>query len=119
MIELGILNSAETEVLRETSNTAVVLWCWMSAVGAEVLEMLKIPPPNYNVFFQEIRLGVMGIHELHQYLRTQLPFPYVHMITLLVNVNNFVMAVAAGLKFAIAFDKGQSTVCVAEVCQFL
>jgi len=119
MVDLGILTEAETTLLQETSNTAVVLWCWMSAVGAEVLEMLKIPPPNYNVFFQEIRFGVMGIHELHQHLQTQLPFPYVHMITLLVNVNNLVISSAAGLKFAIAFEKSQAVVCFTEVCQFL
>merc|ERR1719265_650571 len=119
MMDLGILTEAECLVLQETSGTALVLWCWMSAVGGEILEMLKIAPPNYNVFFQEIRLGIMGIHELHQFLRTQLPFPYVHMITLLVNVNNLVMASAAGLKFAIAWEKSQATVCVAEVCQFL
>ena len=37
-----------------------------------------------------------GIHVAHNYLTTQLPFPYVHMITLLVNVNSVFIAVVAG-----------------------
>ena len=57
------------------------------------MEMMKIPGPNFNMLYQEVRMGLSGIHELHKYLRTQLPFPYVHMITLLVNVNNMVMAI--------------------------
>lgn len=119
MVALGILSDAEKDILMETTNTAVVLWCWICSVAGELMELLKIPPPNYNVFFQEVRAGVIGIHELHKYLRTQLPFPYVHMITLIVNVNNLVMAVAAGLKFAIAFEQSKVAVCIAEVFQFL
>lgn len=119
LIDLGFLTAGEKDMLASSTNGAVVLWCWMSSVAAEAMEMMKIPPPNHNMLFQEIRSGVLGIHELHKYLKTQLPFPYVHMITLLVNVNNLVMAVVAGLKLAIAWDAGLMVVCGAEIIQFV
>ena len=46
-------------------------WCWMSAVGGEIMEMMKIPAPNHNMLYQEIRMGLLGIHAVHDYVRSQ------------------------------------------------
>merc|ERR1712232_1419599 len=59
-------------------------------------------------------MGILGITAIHEYIRTQLPFPYVHMIILLVNVNNLVMALEAGLRCGMyAWTDGH----IAVVCE--
>jgi len=95
----GLLTAEERSWLEDSGNSPATLWCWITALGAEALEMMKVAFPNHNMFFTETRMGIEGVNLCHQYLRTQLPFPYVHMITMLVNVNNMVMATVAGLKF--------------------
>ena len=62
LVERGVLTTEETAILMETPSHATALWCWMSAVGAEILEMMTVPAPNHNMFYQEIRQGLMGIH---------------------------------------------------------
>lgn len=99
--ELGLLNDFEIATLDPLSCHATCLWSWIQATSVEALEDMKVPPPNVNMLYQEVRHAMGGIHVAHNYLTTQLPFPYVHMITLLVNVNSVVIAVVAGAQCAI------------------
>jgi len=121
LVKLGLLTEEE-KVLMESVNPysrAEALWCWISALSAELMEMVKLPPPNMNMLYTHIRNGIKGVHTIHQYLLTQLPFPYVHMITLLVNVHNSVVAIVAGLKFAIALRGDRWVECALEILQLL
>lgn len=120
-VRMGYLTSEEFECLRDCSDRshAATIWCWIGAVASELLEMCKVPPPNFNVMLQEVRMGVAGIHTLHHYVRTPLPFPYIHLITFLVNLHNFLMAFVAGFRFTAAWAKGHTIVQVFDVFQFL
>eukprot|EP00927_Polykrikos_kofoidii_P016686 TRINITY_DN17564_c0_g2_i1.p1 TRINITY_DN17564_c0_g2~~TRINITY_DN17564_c0_g2_i1.p1 ORF type:complete len:531 (+),score=85.10 TRINITY_DN17564_c0_g2_i1:107-1699(+) len=122
LVAEGLLTDEEharlSEVCKAGFHTqSIALWCWIQSLATEMFEMMKIPSPNHNMVFQEIRAAMNGIHCLHDYLRTQLPFPYVHLICLLVNVNNAMMSGVAGLKFAIALEAGIAARCFAEVLQ--
>jgi len=121
MVTLGLLTEEEKTLLEsvEPHSRAEALWCWMSALSSEVMEMVKLPPPNMNMLFTHIRNGLKGVHVIHQHMNTQLPFPYVHMITLLVNVHNAVVAMVSGLKFGVAVREGRPANCVVEIVQLI
>lgn len=108
LVSLGLLTEEEKTLLEGARSLPTTLWCWIQAMAAEVMEMMSVPPPNVNMLYQEIRLAMEGVHNVQHYIQTQLPFPYVHMITLLVNVNGLVISIVAGLRVAIAVEKGQT-----------
>merc|ERR1719408_411424 len=91
LVHLSFLTEYEKELLEDSHRRkdshshyrATVLWCWMSTLSAEMMEMIKLPPPNSNMLYTDLRAGIDGVHTLRHYLMTQLPFPYVHMITML------------------------------------
>eukprot|EP00930_Biecheleria_cincta_P037931 TRINITY_DN26072_c0_g1_i1.p1 TRINITY_DN26072_c0_g1~~TRINITY_DN26072_c0_g1_i1.p1 ORF type:complete len:540 (-),score=87.66 TRINITY_DN26072_c0_g1_i1:61-1680(-) len=121
LVKLKLLTEQEKVLMEAVDpySRAEALWCWISSLSSELMEMVKLPPPNMNMLYTHIRNGSKGVHTIHQYLLTQLPFPYVHMITLLVNAHNSVVAIVAGLKFAIAMNGGRWTECTLEIVQLL
>jgi len=112
LVELNVLTQHEMDILETSVCHASCLWCWIQAMSVEALEMMQVPPPNINMLYQEVRNAMQGIHNVQKYLKTQLPFPYVHMITLLVNVNSLVIAIVAGVQCAIGQVKGQTSVVI-------
>mmetsp|Transcript_23100 Transcript_23100/g.41741 ORF Transcript_23100/g.41741 Transcript_23100/m.41741 type:complete len:561 (+) Transcript_23100:79-1761(+) len=121
LVNLKLLSESE-KVLVEASpphTRALCLWCWMTCVATETMEMVKLPPPNMNILFNDLNAGIDGLHTVHQYLGTQLPFPYVHMITLLVDLHNIVIAVAAGMSFAVKLHEENPSACIIEVLRLL
>eukprot|EP00933_Yihiella_yeosuensis_P060075 TRINITY_DN6205_c0_g1_i2.p1 TRINITY_DN6205_c0_g1~~TRINITY_DN6205_c0_g1_i2.p1 ORF type:complete len:447 (+),score=90.60 TRINITY_DN6205_c0_g1_i2:43-1341(+) len=121
LVEQGYLTEEEKHVLKRfrQDDRAHVLWCWITSLASETLEMLKVPPPNINMLYHQIRIGLNGIHVIHQHVKTQLPFPYVHMITLLVNIHNVSMAVVAGIKVSIAVKQGMALTAFIELIQVI
>jgi len=117
LVESGMLNAEEKAILLKCPQQSVALWSWISALASECLEMMKIAAPNHNMLFQEVRMGILGIHCVHEHINTQLPFPYVHMIVLLVNLNNVVMSVVAGLKCSCAVNRGEYVGASLEILQ--
>ena len=57
-----------------------------------MLEVLLIPPPKH--IFSCVRMAINGVN----YIYTQLPFPYVHLFTVLVHVNSTLVAIVAALE---------------------
>eukprot|EP00930_Biecheleria_cincta_P047100 TRINITY_DN32588_c0_g1_i1.p1 TRINITY_DN32588_c0_g1~~TRINITY_DN32588_c0_g1_i1.p1 ORF type:complete len:562 (-),score=99.74 TRINITY_DN32588_c0_g1_i1:212-1897(-) len=121
LVEIGLLDEGEKVLIEKCPphSRAEALWCWMTCISTETMEMVKMPPPNMNIMFNDLNSGMDGVHTVHQYLGTQLPFPYVHMITFLVDIHNIVVAMLSGLKFAIAFREQRATGCVIEVFQLI
>jgi len=121
LVNLRLLSDGE-KVLVETCpphTRALCLWCWMTCLATETMEMVKLPAPNMNMLFNDLNAGIDGLHTVHQYLGTQLPFPYVHMITLLVDLHNIVVAVAAGLSFGTKLHENNPSACIIEVLRLL
>jgi len=117
LLELGLLSELEKNTLEQCTCHASCLWSWITALSVEALEAMKVPAPNINMLYQEVRNAMGGIHNAHNYLGTQLPFPYVHMITLLVNVNSLVICVVSGVQCAIGSQRGEIAVCVCNVAK--
>eukprot|EP00931_Biecheleriopsis_adriatica_P047600 TRINITY_DN27457_c0_g1_i1.p1 TRINITY_DN27457_c0_g1~~TRINITY_DN27457_c0_g1_i1.p1 ORF type:complete len:576 (-),score=94.25 TRINITY_DN27457_c0_g1_i1:61-1671(-) len=121
LVKLGFVSESEKEHLENCSphTRAEVLWCWMGCIASELMEMVKLPAPNLNMLFNDLNAGLDGVHAVHQYLGTQLPFPYVHMICLLVDIHNIVVAITSGLKFGAAYSQGLAFDCVIEALQLV
>lgn len=122
VLSMGLITEHEKGLLEspiQEKAASTVLWCWMGTLSAELMEMVSLPPPNVNMLYNEIRLGIQGIQTLHHFLDTQMPFPYVHMITLLVNLHNMLVAAVAGLKFGIALERNSLGDCAAQIIQVL
>jgi len=79
-------------------------WAWILRVSLSALDHCHIPEPRTAVVIDELMLAKQGITNINAYMDTQLPFGYVHLMTLLVNVQNFIMALKAGVLFADAIS---------------
>jgi hypothetical protein len=119
LVKLGMLTPEDVAILQLRSSHAYCLWCWIQAISVEAFEMLKMPPPNHNMIHQEVRQAMQGIHNILMYIRTQLPFPYVHMITLIVNVHNVVLALVSAFEFAINYHNDRGSVAAIKSCKML
>ena len=91
----------------------------VSAHVTEMLEVLLIPPPNHNMPLSSVHMAISGVNSLHDYINTQLPYPHVHMITVLVHANSTMIAIVAALEFEYALVYGAHIACVFTVLQML
>jgi len=113
LVRINLLTVEERDLLLNGhERPTVVLWSWMTALSGELMDMLKIPAPIHNSPYQDLRMGLAGVHSIHEHIRTQLPFPYVHMTTMVVNMNNLVMCCVAGFQCAIHYHEGAWLPCL-------
>jgi len=80
-----------------------VLTCtWILMFLSKVCEDYNINAGKYRDIANECKKARNGISVIWSYLRTQLPFAYVHLVTFMVNLNNFFVAIKCGILFALA-----------------
>merc|ERR1719440_833111 len=106
----GLLSPTEVESLQGISpdGRAMVMWAWIMRICQETFESARGPRPHapkLMMVFNQCIAARNGIQVIHTYLQTQLPFAYVHLLTLLVNVNNLVVAIKCGAVFIVALAK--------------
>lgn len=101
LVSQGLLTEEERVILEDVPNREQVLWTWIGSVGVDVMETLKVPPPNMNPYLMEVKKAANAITALEAYYDSQLPFPYVHMIVLLLAANNLMMSVVTALQMAV------------------
>lgn len=107
LVDKGILSAGEVEKLQGISpdGQAMVMWAWIMRLSQETFEAARGPRPHapkLMMVFNQCIAARNGIQTIHTYLKTQLPFAYVHLLTLLVNVNNLVVSVKCGAVFIVA-----------------
>lgn len=110
LVSKGLLSAAELERLSDVSlhGRAMVMWAWIMRISQETFEAARGPRPHapkLMAVFNQCIAARNGIQVIHTYLQTQLPFAYVHLLTLLVNVNNLVVAIKCGAVFIVALAK--------------
>jgi len=100
----------------------MILWAWIMRVCVSAMDHNKSPAPRTSAVMAECVQAREGMATINTYLDTQLPFAYVHLITLLVNVQNIVVSVKGGIIFATScpgrnyFVMVQQIVTVSLVC---
>merc|ERR1740139_333968 len=86
----------------------MICWAWILRICLSAMDYDHTPPPRTAAVMGQCVMAREGMAVMNTYLDTQLPFGYVHLITLLVNVQNIVMAVKSGIVFAQAWSLSHS-----------
>merc|ERR1712079_434154 len=109
LVGLDLLRPEEAEAMRKLPvlwQRPLTCWAWILRVCLSALDKCHVPEARTTVVLEELLLAKQGITTMNAYMDTQLPFGYVHLITLLVNVQNLIMALKSGVLFAHALTTG-------------
>merc|ERR1719352_1272967 len=112
LVEKGLMSKKEVDKLKGISpdGRAMVMWAWIMRISQETFESAAGPRPHapkLMMVFNQCIGARNGIQTIHTYLKTQLPFAYVHLLTLLVNVNNLVVSVKCRAVFIVALAQDE------------
>eukprot|EP00408_Alexandrium_pacificum_P028540 CAMPEP_0171206328 /NCGR_PEP_ID=MMETSP0790-20130122/27006_1 /TAXON_ID=2925 /ORGANISM="Alexandrium catenella, Strain OF101" /LENGTH=429 /DNA_ID=CAMNT_0011671869 /DNA_START=144 /DNA_END=1431 /DNA_ORIENTATION=+ len=108
LIEYDFLTDPECQALEKVDQLwqrPMVVWAWIMRICISAMDHQKVPPPRVNTLMAQCVNAREGMATINTYLDTQLPFAYVHLITLLVNVQNLVVSVKSGIIFATALPE--------------
>lgn len=107
ILRLGFITEYEASLLYTVSPRAraAALWAWISALSTEAMEMIKVDPPIMNILFVELNDALVGLNSIREHINTQLPFPYVHMITFCVYTYIYYFACVSGIRCCFAFRR--------------
>mmetsp|Transcript_131114 Transcript_131114/g.261672 ORF Transcript_131114/g.261672 Transcript_131114/m.261672 type:complete len:404 (-) Transcript_131114:146-1357(-) len=118
LVELDLLTESEAAFMREYDlawQRPMVMWAWIMRVVINAMDHDKTPVQTRQELMNQCMNARDGMANINLHLDTQLPFAYVHLITLLVNVQNILMAFKAGLVFARAVPLGSYFVMIQQV----
>jgi predicted membrane chloride channel (bestrophin family) len=110
-----IIDEEERAVLERIRpfQRATTMWVWILRVCEKAFAQAKLPPPRYNMVLSKATQVRDGIQTIHTYLDTPLPFAYVHLVCLLVNLQNLVFAAKGGTVAAVAYaNNDNQSICV-------
>jgi len=93
----------------------MILWAWIMRICVSAMDHHKSPPPRTQAVVAQCIAARQGMATINTYQDTQLPFAYVHLVALLVNIQNLVIACESGIVFATAIPGGQVWVMVQQV----
>lgn len=112
-----LLTDAEADFIKEYDlwQRPMVIWAWIMHVITDAMDHDKTPAASRQAVIHQCTAARDGMANINMYLDTQLPFAYVHLITLLVNVQNLLMALKSGLTFARAVPTVDAFVMVQQV----
>jgi len=118
LLELDLLSETEAEFMKEYEllwQRPMVIWAWIMHIVSDAMDHDKTPAPSRQAVIGQCLAARDGMANINMYLDTQLPFAYVHLITLLVNVQNILMSIKSGLKFATAVGQGDPFIMIQEM----
>mmetsp|Transcript_10870 Transcript_10870/g.23179 ORF Transcript_10870/g.23179 Transcript_10870/m.23179 type:complete len:410 (-) Transcript_10870:2-1231(-) len=82
---------------------AVVRWIFSLLHRAAKYD--EVPPPQFVVVINELQRVSSGVSVVDMHRNTQLPFPYVQVISMLVQTSCVLLAAKGGITFAVAYHK--------------
>lgn len=92
-----LVTEEEAALLSDCTDTVLLCWAWITTLGINILTRVGLPPPNHNPFLASVQDTSMAITRLQAFHDSQLPFPYVHMMVMLVNVHNLLISFIDGM----------------------
>jgi len=108
LVDQGCLSAMEARSVEKHVDLwqrPMILWVWIMRISMSAMYHQKSPNPRIGAVLNECTKATDGMNTINEYMDTQLPFAYVHLITFLVNVQNIMLAINAGLKFATALPE--------------
>merc|ERR1712216_518982 len=117
LVDQGLLTPAEVSHLSNIMpyQRATTMWVWVLRVCEAAFTLAKCPPPRFNMVLGKAMQARDGVQTIQTYLDTQLPFTYVHLITLLVNIQNLVMAAKCGAIAVVAYTNGDNQKMISQI----
>jgi len=115
IVEQELVTKEEALILNECASRSQVIWGWITCLGLSILERLKLPPPCHNAFILECMGAANAITHMEAYHDSQLPFPYVHMIVYLVNINNLAISMTQGMLIAQSIASENYASCLVNI----
>mmetsp|Transcript_13918 Transcript_13918/g.43652 ORF Transcript_13918/g.43652 Transcript_13918/m.43652 type:complete len:412 (-) Transcript_13918:124-1359(-) len=105
LMDMDFLTPIEIEAVQKTAvlwQRPMICWAWIMRICVAAMDHHKVPAARVGAVMAQCIMAREGMATINTYLDTQLPFAYVHLITLLVNVQNIVVAIKSGIIFATA-----------------
>jgi len=118
LVDLELLSPAEVAAMRRLSTLwarPLICWGWILHVCRSGLGSFHGIEPRIAQIMSQVIWAKQSIIMINSYMDTQLPFAYVHLITLLVNVQNLVVACNSGILLAHAIMKTDGGLMVQQV----
>eukprot|EP00930_Biecheleria_cincta_P101994 TRINITY_DN93656_c0_g1_i1.p1 TRINITY_DN93656_c0_g1~~TRINITY_DN93656_c0_g1_i1.p1 ORF type:complete len:430 (+),score=47.63 TRINITY_DN93656_c0_g1_i1:62-1351(+) len=108
LVEIGLLTDHEQALLEQLSSKPQVIWAWMCSYFAHLAygerqdggSRLPYPVTTLPQLHEICRKARGAIGQAFAYTDTQVPFRYVHFLSLLIWVHNFFQAVNSALVMA-------------------
>lgn len=121
LVEQGILYPDEWDILKDSFDPAMTIthWCLGLLVRAVQQELMYVPEvglPALQNAMLEIRRSIATVDT---HIKTQLPFPYVHMLTVIVKITLITLAATLGQQAGSSYLKGHSAWMAFDVFRLL
>jgi len=81
---------------------STMVWAWIGESLLQIKKHNEISPPMYTRIVAECHECMQQADQLKVLLKVQIPFPYVHLLSLLVHLNNLLVSIACGLTIGTA-----------------
>merc|ERR1719215_2516930 len=116
LFDRGLLTKEEIEVMKGVMpiHRSAMLWVWICRLATKALETNGTPPPRTSAIANNCIKARDGVYNMGDYLETPLPFAYVHLITLLVTLQNLVVALKSGVVCAQQFGSWGGTLVIMQ-----
>lgn len=120
IVAKGLLSAEEVARIEPMSlaGRPMTMFSWILRLAQETFEGAQAPGPHaiqWCSVFEQCVLARDAIERVYTYLHTQIPFAYVHLIGLLVNLCSLVSAARCGVLFAVAVAHGDAVDATFEV----
>lgn len=111
LVEMNYLTQEERDEIetdesdidhQELGVRTTIMWTWIGEIMSLVREEPTVAPPMYVRLLFLCHDCMSQIEELKTNLTVQLPFPYAHMLAVLVHLANILLATSCGLSFGSA-----------------
>lgn len=121
LVDDGLLDPEEAAVLEGVPqwHRPVIMWNWILQLCLTALDQNKTPPPRTTMIQKQCIAARDGLATINTYAETQLPFAYVHLVTLFVNAQNLVMASSSGLTVAVALGDKDYALCLMKLLSLM
>jgi len=100
VIQRKLITPAEAEILSHSPNKPFAVYSWISRIISECITSNppKIPAAALSVLHGSLSSLVQGTSDLIMFITTQIPYSYVHLLTLITKIHLiFVMFYSAGI----------------------
>mmetsp|Transcript_73607 Transcript_73607/g.159251 ORF Transcript_73607/g.159251 Transcript_73607/m.159251 type:complete len:410 (-) Transcript_73607:66-1295(-) len=98
--DMSMLTMKEVEMLKTVADPAGLLWIWVGSYLGRLAQDGHIPPmasPTYGRIMNLAQHAQEGLRKVRSTVMVQTPFMYVHTLSTVVHLNNFLSALSLGL----------------------